>query len=233
MRAIVSGASRGIGKAVALALAAEGIDLALTSTKMADIEAVSEEIRSAYPEREILLHACDLTINDRVEDFAGEVAKTWDHIDILVNNAGLFLPGKITEEPLSVLEKMISTNFFSAYYVTRAFLPLLLKSGQGYIFNMSSVAALGAYESGGGYGIAKAAMLSLSRTLRAELMEQNIKVTALLPGATWTDSWSSSGLPEERFMAADDIAKVVTGILKLGPGAVVEEVILRPQQGDI
>lgn len=233
MRAVISGASRGIGKAIAIALAREGIDLAITSTKMEDLEKVRGEILGNYTEREVLIHACDLTDYEAAKAFAKDISDSWDNIDIIVNNAGLFLPGRITEEPVHRLKAVMDANFYSAYYLTRAFLPLLLESKPGYIFNMSSIAALGAYESGGAYGIAKAALLSLSRTLRAELKNMQIKVTAILPGATYTDSWAASGLPEERFMQAEDISEVVLAALRMGPRAVLEEVIIRPQPGDI
>ena len=104
---------------------------------------------------------------------------------------------------------------------------------KGHIFNICSVASLKAYPNGGSYSISKFALYGLTQNLRHELKEFNVKVTAVIPGATWTDSWSQSGIPRERFMEADDIALMIYQATQLSAGAVVEEIVMRPQLGDI
>ena len=150
-----------------------------------------------------------------------------------MNNAGVFFPGQVINEEDGILEKLIETNLYSAYNMSRMLLPKMIEKKAGHIFNLCSVASLGAYSNGGSYSISKFALLGLSKALREELKEHSIKVTSLIPGATYTDSWSQSGLPESRFMKSEDIAKLVWDIYHLSECTVVEEILLRPILGDI
>ncbi len=153
--------------------------------------------------------------------------------DVLVNNAGSFAGSNVHNEEDGALEEMIETNVYSAYHLTRAIVPAMIEKKSGHIFNMSSIAGLKAYPNGGSYSISKFAMRGFSINLRDELKPYNIKVTTVFPGAAYTDSWSSSGIERKRFMEASDIAKMVYAASQLSPTACVEEIILRPQLGDI
>jgi short-subunit dehydrogenase len=103
----------------------------------------------------------------------------------------------------------------------------------GHIFNMCSIASIKAYDNGGSYAIAKFALLGFSKCLREELKAHGIRVTAIMPGATKTASWDGVDLPEERFMKVEDVAEMVYAAYSLSGRSVVEEVIIRPQLGDI
>ena len=103
----------------------------------------------------------------------------------------------------------------------------------GHIFNMCSIASFTAYANGGSYAISKFALLGFSKCLRAELKDQGIRVTAVMPGATFTDSWKETTLPEERFMPSEDVANMVFASYSLSPRSVVEDIVIRPQLGDI
>jgi short-subunit dehydrogenase len=107
------------------------------------------------------------------------------------------------------------------------------KQSSGYIFNICSIASLKPVPSASSYSISKAALLSLTRALRDSLMAFGIKVTAIIPGATLTDSWSGTSLPAERFVSADDVAATVIACLQMSAGANVDEIIIRPQEGEI
>ena len=157
----------------------------------------------------------------------------WETLDILVNNAGVFIPGEIHKEPDGTLENQIETNLYSAYYLTRELLPIMLPQKSGHIFNMCSIASFMAYPNGGSYSISKFAMLGFSKVLREEMKEKGIRVTSIIPGATWSNSWAGVDLPKERLMQANDIAIAVMGAWKMSPSAVVEELIVRPQLGDL
>ena len=109
----------------------------------------------------------------------------------------------------------------------------MLKAAKGHIFNICSIASLQAYPNGGSYSISKYALLGFSANLRLELKDKGIKVTAVCPGATYTNSWKGSGVSEERIMEADDIAKMIYAATQLSPQAVVEDIVLRPQLGDL
>ncbi|TAF49329.1 MAG: SDR family oxidoreductase, partial [Sphingobacteriia bacterium] len=153
--------------------------------------------------------------------------------DVLINNAGRFEPGSIHNEAEGVLDSMLQTNLYSAYHLTRALLPAMIDKKQGHVFNICSIASLQAYANGGSYSISKFALLGFSRNLREEMKPHGIKVTAVLPGATLSDSWAGSGVDPQRIMEASDVAKLVVAAASLSPQAVVEDIVLRPQLGDL
>ncbi len=127
----------------------------------------------------------------------------------------------------------MEVNLYSAYHLTRALLPLMMESRQGHIFNMCSIASHNAYANGGAYSISKFALLGFSKNLREEMKPYGIKVTAVSPGATMTHSWEGAGVDPNRIMEAKDIAEMVYAASRLSPMAVVEDIVLRPQLGDL
>ncbi|MFM2267047.1 MAG: hypothetical protein RL757_488 [Bacteroidota bacterium] len=231
-KAVITGASKGIGRAIAESLAAEGYDLALCARNAETLRDCKTALEKAFPERQILTFSADLSKKEEVLNFGECVKKEWNKIDVLVNNAGVFLPGEIGNEPDGQIETQIETNLYSAYYLTRTLLESILLA-EGHIFNMCSVASIKAYPNGGSYSISKFALLGFSKCLREELREQQVKVTSILPGATWSDSWAGVDLPETRLMQARDIAQTVVAALKMSKSAVVEEILIRPQLGDL
>ena len=128
---------------------------------------------------------------------------------------------------------MMETNLYSAYHLTRLLLPVMKTNHSGHIVNMCSIASLIAYPNGGSYSISKFALLAFSKVLREEMKPYGIKVTSVMPGATWSDSWKGVDLPEDRLMSADDVAKIVSCALSLSGAANLEDVVLRPQLGDL
>ena len=152
---------------------------------------------------------------------------------MLVNNTGIFMPGQVHNEAEGVLEKTIQTNVYSAYHLTRGLVGDMIDRRSGHIFMMGSTASITAYTNGGSYCISKFALLGMSRVLREELKPYGVKVTTLLPGATLTASWTGTDLPEDRFMKPEDVAETIWAAYSLSPGAVVEEILMRPQLGDI
>ena len=233
MNAIVTGATKGIGFAISEQLLSEGYNLAICSRNERELEQVIEKWQNDYPSLEILGIVCDVSIKDQVEDFASKVLSKFIEIDVLVNNAGVFFPGELLEEKEGVLDQMIQTNLMSAYHLTRRVGPVMKERGKGHIFNMCSIASQIAYPNGGSYSISKFALLGFSKVLREELKGHGVKVTSILPGATWSNSWSGVDLPESRLMKSEDIAIVVSQALKMSPSAVIEEIVIRPQLGDL
>lgn len=232
MNIVITGASKGIGFATAKAFAAAGHHLYLTSKTAADLAAAAAELKAAYPSVTIEYVHADLSIKGQVHCFSEWLlARTVP--DVLVNNAGYFLPGQLQDEAEGQLEAQLNANLFSAYHLTRDLLPSMIQVKQGHIFNICSIASLQAYPHGGSYSISKYALLGFSANLRLELKDKGIKVTAVCPGATYTNSWKGSGVSEERIMEADDIAKMIYAATQLSPQAVVEDIVLRPQLGDL
>lgn len=230
---VVTGGSQGIGRAIVSRFAAEGFDVATCARHAGDLEVLKIQIESLHPGVNIFTHKGDMSVRAEVARFAEFIRALDRPLSALVNNAGYFVPGEITTEPEGNLESMINANLYSAYHLTRELSPLMKSRKSGHIFNMCSIASITAYENGGSYAISKAAMLGFSRCLRAELKEHRIRVTAIIPGATNTRSWAGAGLPDDRFIKADDIASAVYGAYSLSPSSVVEEIIIRPQDGDV
>jgi short-subunit dehydrogenase len=229
---LVTGGSKGIGKAIICKFAEEGFDIYTCARNGKDLALLEEELKSKYPLIKVFVFVADLSKKEEVTSFAEEVKK---HTipDVLVNNTGVFLPGAIYNEPEGNLELMIQTNLFSAYYLTRAFTSAMISRKSGHIFSMGSIAGLTAYPNGGSYAISKWAMLGFTKCLREEMKPYHIKVTSILPGATYTASWEGVDLPIERFIKVEDVAETVWGAYSLSQYSVIEEIVIRPQLGDI
>jgi short-subunit dehydrogenase len=230
---VITGATKGLGRATAELFASKGWTVAVCARTTADLEAMQANWASRFPTSVLHTYAADMSKKPDVQDFARMVEERLDHVDILVNNAGLFLPGRLSDEREGTLETLLEVNLMSAYHVTRALLPRMRARREGHIFNMCSVASKVAYPYGGSYSVAKFALLGFSKALREELKPDGIKVTSIMPGATWSDSWSGVDFPEDRLMPADDIAKAIWGAYDLSAVAVVEELLIRPQLGDV
>lgn len=230
---VVTGGTKGIGLAVLERFAAAGFDLVFCARKEPDGQAVKGGLQTRFPSARIFFKAADLSDKEQVSGFVDFIKTSTPSVDVLVNNAGVFIPGSILEEEEGVLERMIASNLYSAYRLTRALGVDMKNNRSGHIFNICSTASITPYVNGGSYGISKFALLGMTRTLREELKPFGVRVTAILPGATHTASWEGSGLPEERFMKPQDVAESVFGAWSLSERAVVEEILIRPQLGDI
>jgi NAD(P)-dependent dehydrogenase (short-subunit alcohol dehydrogenase family) len=231
-KVLISGATRGIGRAIALEFASRGCSVAFCAR--------SEEAVSAF---ELLLRrdfsidafgfAVDLSSKTEVQQFGALAVQQLGGLDILVNNAGIFLPGTIGMEEDGVFEQLMSVNLAAPYHLSRVVLPALKQSKRAHIFNVCSTASIMAYTNGGSYCISKFGLLGMTKVLRAETLGSAIRVTAVLPGATLTDSWAGSDLPAERFMQPEAVAKAVGACWDVNETSVVEELLIRPLQGDI
>jgi short-subunit dehydrogenase len=233
MNTVITGASRGMGKAIAKIFAVHGYDLYLTARTEETLLQTVEELKTEFPNIIIDAKAFDLSNKQQAQLFGQWIVNEVDVIDVLVNNTGTFVPGNISDEPDGALENMLGVNLFSAYHVTRAVLPKMIANKTGHIFTICSIASLAAYPNGGAYSISKYALLGFTKNLRKELIPHNIKVTAIIPGAVFTDSWKGSGVGEERIMEPEDIATLIYTTSHLSPQATVEEIVIRPQLGDL
>ncbi|MEO6730396.1 MAG: SDR family NAD(P)-dependent oxidoreductase [Ferruginibacter sp.] len=238
MNVIITGASKGIGKAIAAAFAAEGATLFLCARNELTLYNTVAELQTRFPESLVKAKALDMSVKDEAKAFAewvlaGVKDTVSGSVDILVNNAGTFLPGSVYNEEEGLLEKLMATNLYSAYHLTRALVPAMLTAKRGFIVNICSIASLHAYSNGGSYSITKTALMSFSKNLREELKPHHIKVMAVYPGAVMTDSWGDFDNSSRRIMEANDIATMIVAASKLSPQAVVEDIILRPLLGDL
>ncbi len=230
---VVTGGSKGIGRAIIEQFASQGYQIITCARNQAGLEVLKEALESKYPGVLFWSMPLDVSKQESVAAFASFVKEKTESIAVLVNNAGVFIPGQICSEAPGTLEKMIETNLYSAYHLTRALAPIFIAQKQGSIFNMCSIASLMAYDNGGSYAISKFAMLGMSKALREEMKPHGVKVCSVMPGATKTASWDGVDIPEERFMKAADVADVIWMAANLSSSAVMEDIVLRPQLGDI
>jgi len=234
MNILITGASRGIGKAIAEIFAGdeEAHTLFLSARNEAVLKSTAAALAAQFPQATIHYKAADLSRKEEADILAAWILSIAVP-DIIVNNAGSFIPGSTFNEPDGVLENMVAVNLYSAYYLTRHLLPPMIANKKGHIFNICSIASLKAYSNGGAYSISKFALAGYTKNLREEMKSFGIKVTGVYPGATLTDSWSGSGIAPERIMEAGDIAKMIYTATNLAPQSVVEDIVLRPQLGDL
>ncbi|GAB3892276.1 SDR family oxidoreductase [Spirosoma agri] len=219
---VVTGGTKGIGRAVVDQFVTEGFDAVVCARSVAGLQGAG-----------LLPFAADLSKRAGVEALLAYIHSLDRPVDVLVNNTGVFLPGQIQDEAEGTFEQLMSTNVGSAYHLTRGLVGDMVVRKQGHIFMMCSTASITAYTNGGSYCISKFALLGMSRVLREELKPHGVKVTAILPGATLTASWEGTDLPEERFLKPDDVAQSIWAAYSLSKSAVIEEILIRPQLGDI
>jgi short-subunit dehydrogenase len=230
---VITGASRGIGKAVAEAFAAAGANLFLSSRNEVALYNTVALLQTKYPDALVKAKAFDLSVKEQAIELGNWINDSCKLVDVLVNNAGNFVPGSVHNEPDGSLETMINTNLYSAYHLTRTVVPNMMAAKSGYIFNICSIASLHAYPNGGAYSISKFALLGFSKNLREEMKPHNVKVCAVMPGAVLTDSWGDYDNSKNRIMEAKDVADIIVAATNLSAGAVIEDIVLRPQLGDL
>lgn len=233
MNVIITGASKGIGKALATVFAREGAHLYLCARNEVSLYNTVAELQTAYPECRVYAKAFDVSKKDEAVAFANWVLSHISAVDILINNAGQYLPGNVHNEADGILEEMLAVNLYSAYHISRKLIPVMVAAKCGHIFNICSIASLQSYANGGSYSVSKFALLGFTKNLREELKPHHIKVTAVLPGAVMSDSWGDFDNSTKRIMEAGDVAEMVLAASKLSPQAVVEDIVLRPQLGDL
>ncbi len=232
---LITGASQGIGAAIARVFAREvrGARLALVARHAKNLGTVARACtRAGAAAAEVL--PCDVSDEDSVAALAAAVTKRFPGgVDVLINNAGVFASASFAETRVADFDRLVAANLRSAFLVTRAFLPAMLARGRGDVFFMSSIAGLGAYPNGAAYCAAKFGVTGLAQVLRAETKGTGLRVCCVHPGATWSPSWSQSGVQPERIMPAEDVARAFLDVYRLSRRTVVEEIVLRPEKGDV
>ncbi len=229
---VVTGGTKGIGRAIIERFALAGFGVATCARNEKELALLKQDIESRFSVP-VFTFVTDMSAKDQVKAFGDKVLKLSQPIEVLVNNAGYFIPGAVLDEAEGSLESMINTNLYSAYHLSRVLVPSMKAKKKGHVFNMCSIASIMAYPNGGSYAISKFALLGFSKVLREELKEHGVRVTSVLPGATLTASWDGVNLPDERLMKPEDIADTIFSAYSLSKRSVVEEILIRPQLGDL
>lgn len=222
--ALVTGASRGIGRALALALAADGYRVALVSRTQSDLESLAAEINKVT---EASVHAIDVTNKTDIHRCVTSVQKLWGPIDVLVNNAGVFEFGSI-EVTSEKLDRLYEINLRAPFCFMQEVLPGMRERKSGYIFNIASISGTEAGVGYGAYGSSKFGLVGLNEALFKELAKENIKVTAICP--SWVDTAmaveAGATMDGELMIQPSDIAKTLRWLLSLSPAATISKVVV-------
>lgn len=229
--ALVTGATKGIGRAISEQLADEGCNLVLVARTASDLLALQSELGRRYPVK-VIICACDFIDMKQIKSLALFVKNHVNFLDILVNNVGLFIPGPLLESEDQLIKQM-QVNVFSMHYLSIFFAKEMKARKQGHIVNVGSIAGRISSEKAPAYSVTKHAVKGLTIVLRNELAPFGVKVTELVPGSTLTASWEGTDLPKESFVQPGDVAACLLTALKMSKGANVDEVIVRPMLGDL
>jgi 3-oxoacyl-[acyl-carrier protein] reductase len=227
--AVVTGAGRGIGKAIAMNLAELGARTVLCGRSREALEQTSNIIQNSGGQTSVI--ECDVTDLHSVESLADRVERTFQRLDILVNNAGIGGAGG----PLHQLtpdnwDRVLNTNLRGVYYCIRSLAPLMIKARAGHIINISSLAGKNALPNGAAYAASKWGLNGLSYSVAEELRVHNIRVSVICPGSVHTDFSPHPGKNNEKMLQAGDVAHAVAMIVTQAPQSFASEILLRPTQ---
>jgi len=227
----VTGSSRGIGKATAIQFAAKGAHVVVSGRSLEAVNDIVAEI-NANGDSAIAV-PCDVTREIEVIALVSGVKKTWGPVDVLVNNAGVGIFKSILKLSEDEWDAMMNVNVKAAFLSSKAVLPDMIERRSGQIINVVSVAGRRPYWNSGGYCASKYGLLGFTDVLRLENRKHGVKVTAVLPGATSTDIWGDADVDHNVMMKADDVAKAIVSVCLAEESSLIEEIVLRPQGGDM
>ncbi len=229
---LITGASRGIGAAIAKKFASLGCRLILIARDRKALASLKRDLEYDY-KIECHIYPADLSHSESLSHTLNGISAMHKRLDILINNAGIYEPGRVSEQSPQEMFNMLSVNLMSAWQITQWALPLLRKGFKPLIINIGSIAGLNAYPNGGAYSVSKHALVGFSKNLRSELIDSGIRVSTFNPGATWSSSWSGARLAKSRLMPAEDIAELCALTYNLSANTVVEDIVMRPLLGDV
>ena len=223
--AIVTGAGRGIGKAIAIALASHGARVLLAARTAQEIEAAADEIRAKGFQAKA--QTADITNTDHVENLVSICIKEYGRIDTLVNNAGIGFFGPFSHMPIEQMDTMWSVNVRGVFLATRAVLPHMLERKSGCIVTISSLAGKNGVKDGAAYSATKWALRGFASSLMLEVREHNIRVVTIFPGSVDT-SFSSMNRRGNQITQPEDVAEAVVFSVAAPSRSMVSEIDIRP-----
>jgi short-subunit dehydrogenase len=231
--ALITAATKGMGRAIAIAFAKENANLAICARTENDLSAFKAELLAINPNIKVVTAAIDVSVKDQLLQFAQNAETELGGISTIVNNAGIYVPNPILEDADDTLDISLGINLQPAYLLYRYFGKKMIAAGGGHIFNICSVAALTPVVSAGSYSVTKFALLGLTKVMRLEMQAHGVKVTAIIPGSTLTNSWDGVAVEKDTMVLPEDIASAIINIYKMSPGANVDEIVIKPAGGQI
>lgn len=228
--ALITGATRGIGLAIARQLAAEGCDLIATARDESALRRIRKEIRSTR----LLVHPCDVRDPYSVDSLFRTIRAEFSRLDILINNAGIAHANLPVEKlPYPIWKDVLATNLDGTFLVTQAALAIMKRGGT--IVNNLSIAANRVFPGSAAYNVSKHGALGFTNTLREELRPKGIRVIGLLPGATDTDIWKTiwPQAPRRKMMSPETVAQAIIDAILLPPNATAENIEILPSAGTL
>ncbi|HWD88071.1 MAG TPA: SDR family oxidoreductase [Mucilaginibacter sp.] len=231
--ALITGATKGMGRAIAIAFAKEGVNLAICSRNEKKLAEFKQELLQVNAQIKVFTKAADGSDKEQLLQFAADTEKELGFIGIVVSSLGMFEPVSLLDESDGAFEKQMNTNLMPAYHLYRFFGKKMIAKREGHFFTICSVASLNLIASAGSYSLTKYALLGLTRLMRLETMPHGVKVTAVIPGSTLTNSWEGTTISPDRFILPEDIASAIINTYKMSVGANVEEILIRPTTGQI
>ncbi|HEV2698304.1 MAG TPA: SDR family NAD(P)-dependent oxidoreductase [Terriglobales bacterium] len=227
--ALVTGAGRGIGAAIAQRLASMGATVVLCGRTVKTLEATASAISSAGGQSRV--EQCDVTNLASVDALAAKVAQSFKRLDILVNNAGLgSFSTPLHEMTPETWEKILNTNLRGIFYCIRAFAPMMIRAESGHIINISSLAGKNPVPNGAAYSASKWGLNGLSYSVAEELRTHQIRVSVVCPGSVETELSPHAGKDAQKMLQSEDVAHVVAMLVTQAARSFASEVLLRPTQ---
>lgn len=221
--AIITGASRGIGKEVARGLAEDGYNVVLIARSKNDLVELTDQITQYGVKSKVI--CADITNFEFISNAIKDVIAEWGQIDVLVNNAGIFIDGSL-ETSLEDYQTLFDVNFKAQLVLIKSVLPIMQSQHSGHIINIASIAGKVGFSTIGAYTSSKFALVGLSESLHAEYSTQGIKITSICPGYVATDMAKGASIPESAMIQPQDILQTIRWLLLLSPTAFVKEIIL-------
>jgi 3-oxoacyl-[acyl-carrier protein] reductase len=227
--AVVTGAGRGIGAAIAKKIASLGCAVVLCGRTQASLDSTAQAIHDKGGRAEVI--ACDVTVFHQMEYAAARVESTFGRLDILVNNAGIGgFNDPLHTLPIEEWERIHNTNLRGVFYAIRCFAPMMIRANAGHILNISSLAGKNALPNGAAYAASKWGLNGLTYSVAEELRRYNIRVSVVCPGSVHTEFSPHDGKDPKKMLQAEDVAHAVAMLVTQAPQSFVSELLIRPTQ---
>ncbi|MFT6746948.1 MAG: 3-oxoacyl-[acyl-carrier protein] reductase [Glaciecola sp.] len=228
MVALITGASRGLGKALAVFFADKGFDLHLVARNSELLNEVKSELENQFSV-DVNVYPCDFSNPKNTEKLAVKLSSTIQQLDMLINNAGVFEMGILEESSSEQVQKLLNINLMGAFNLSKVFIPMFKKQGKGHVFNIGSIVTEHPRKDIAAYTISKFALKGLTETLRDELKDFQVKVTELIPGSINTSSWDGiDNIPKQDFIQTEELVQAIWMCFNNTIASNIETLTIRP-----